>query len=404
MENNISELSKVFEPELLTELMKLPVNSFEKGFKFPGNAEDPNAVPIVIKGHINVSKEDSKGRSFPVYTINEGESCIIALNAIIHSSKNRNQVGIAGEDVETVMVSAEQSTVWIDKYKSWRKYIFDLYGKRLNELLTQHEVVTEQKDQITTKNEKINSSIKYARRIQNAVMPSKEYISGIISDYFVLNKPKDIVSGDFYWVEQKKNKLIIVAADSTGHGVPGAFMSMLGISMLNEIVNKEKCTSAGMILTELRRKIKASLKQTGEKDEQKDGFDMALCLIDLETHKLEFAGAYNPLYLIRKGELMEIKADKMPVGIHIKEKESFTTHETNLQHNDHIYIFSDGFADQFGGEKNQKFKAKAFKKLLLNIQGETLDVQKTILSDTFENWKGKYEQMDDVLVFGMKIN
>ena len=271
-------------------------------------------------------------------------------------------------------------------------------------MLHQHEVVTEQRDQISTKNEKINSSIKYARRIQKAVMPSADYLNKILPDYFIFNKPRDIVSGDFYWVGQNNNKLIVVAADSTGHGVPGAFMSMLGISLLNEVTGKDIKIGAAMILNELRTKIKISLKQTGEKDEQKDGFDMAICLIDLEKRKMEFAGAYNPLYLIRGNKLIEIKADKMPVGIHIKEKKNFTTHETDLQSGDHIYLFSDGYTDQFGGEKNQKFKAKRFKDLLLNIQGESLELQKEKLSETFENWRGKEEQVDDVLVFGVKID
>ena len=404
VKNQYTELQKTFEPELLKELKKLEVFKFEKGFKFQAKTDEPGAIPIVIKGFINVTKTDEKGRSYPIYTINQGESCIIAINAIIHSTTNKGQEGIAGESTETIVVSAEQSRIWIDKYSSWRNYIFDLYGKRLEELLRQHELVTEQKDIITVKNEKINNSIKYARRIQNAVMPTPEYLTEILPDYFILNKPRDIVSGDFYWVEKKNNKLVVVAADSTGHGVPGAFMSMLGISMLNEIVNKEDCTGAGMILTELREKTKAILKQSGEQDEQKDGFDMALCIIDFENKKLEYAGAYNPLYLIRNNKLKEIKADKMPVGIHIKEKKNFTTHETELKSDDHIYLFSDGFIDQFGGEKNQKFKTKSFKDLIMSVHNKPLQTQKTILSDTFEEWKKDTDQLDDVLIFGIKID
>ena len=234
-------------------------------------------------------------------------------------------------------------------------------------------------------------------------MPSSEYLKEILPNYFILNKPKDIVSGDFYWIEQKDNKLIIVIADSTGHGVPGAFMSMLGVSMLNEIVNKDETIVAGVILTELREKVKSSLKQTGGNNDQKDGFDMAISIIDLENKKLEFAGAYNPLFLIRNNELIEIKADKMPIGIHIKEKDYFTTHKINLNENDSVYMFSDGFADQFGGENNKKFKIKSFKSLLLNIQNKSLQEQHSHLINTFEKWKGDSEQVDDVLVFGVKI-
>ncbi len=396
-------LEIIFEKELLYEIIKLPIYKFPKGHNFQSNKEQAGSIPIVIKGNIDVSKTDSKGRDYPIYTIKQGESCIIAIDAIIHSSNNMGQKGIATVDTETVVVSAEQSKKWIDEYPSWRKYIFDLYGKRLNDLITQHEIVTEQRDLISVRNDKINNSIKYASRIQKAVMPTQEYMNKVLPDFFLLNKPRDIVSGDFYWVEQKDNKIILVAADSTGHGVPGAFMSMLGVSMLNEIVNKDALTGANAILNELREKIKASLKQTGDRNEQKDGFDMALCIIDIENKILEFAGAYNPLYLIRKGELIEIKADKMPVGIHIKEKDSFTVHETVLQTNDHIYMFSDGFADQTGGVKKQKFMTKNFKSLLLDIHTNSLTEQKQILSDTFTNWKGDYEQTDDVLIFGLKI-
>jgi serine phosphatase RsbU (regulator of sigma subunit) len=404
LENYISELSNRFEPELVEEIMQLPVSKFEKGFVMEGSTSEPNSIPLLVKGSIDVSKVDKKGRRYPVYTINQGESCIIAIDAVIHSSANRGQEGIVKEDAEMVMIGVEQSTIWIDKYPLWRKYIFDLYGQRLNELLHQHEVVTEQRDQILDKNERINDSIKYAKRIQDAVMPSTDYLDEILPDYFILNKPRDIVSGDFYWVGHKEHKLIVVAADSTGHGVPGAFMSMLGVSLLNEVTSTGEHKSAGTILNEVRLKIKKSLKQTGERDEQKDGFDMALCIIDLENNKLEFAGAYNPLYLIRNHDLIEIKADKMPVGIHIKERGLFTTHETNLQSNDKIYMFSDGYIDQFGGDKGQKFKTKAFKELILSVREKPVEMQKNILLETFENWKGNYDQVDDLLVFGIKID
>ena len=366
--------------------------------------DKPMLVPIVIKGFVDVSKKDEQGKKVHMYTIEEGESCIITLNAIIHSENNKQQEGIAGDYTESIMVSAEKAKIWITKYPLWREYIFDLYGKRLNDLILQNQVVSSQKGQITDKNKRINSSIKYAARIQQAVLPSEEYMTKVLPQYFILNKPRDIVSGDFYWVEEKDNKLIIVVADSTGHGVPGAFMSMLGISMLTEIVNKEICLGANEILNELRKKIKTSLKQTGEQSEQKDGFDMAVCIIDSQTKELEFAGAYNSLYLIREGELDEIKADRMPVGVHLKEKSSFTSHQTLLQTGDSIYLFSDGFADQFGGNEQQKFKIKNFKKLLLTIHKQTLTQQKQQLEEIFDNWQGKNHQTDDVLVFGMKIN
>jgi serine phosphatase RsbU (regulator of sigma subunit) len=402
--DNFVNIQNKFEPELYEELRTLSIDRFEKGDQFAMCKDKPMLVPIVIKGFVDVSKKDEQGKKVHMYTIEEGESCIITLNAIIHSENNKQQEGIAGDYTESIMVSAEKAKIWITKYPLWREYIFDLYGKRLNDLILQNQVVSSQKGQITDKNKRINSSIKYAARIQQAVLPSEEYMTKVLPQYFILNKPRDIVSGDFYWVEEKDNKLIIVVADSTGHGVPGAFMSMLGISMLTEIVNKEICLGANEILNELRKKIKTSLKQTGEQSEQKDGFDMAVCIIDSQTKELEFAGAYNSLYLIREGELDEIKADRMPVGVHLKEKSSFTSHQTLLQTGDSIYLFSDGFADQFGGNEQQKFKIKNFKKLLLTIHKQTLTQQKQQLEEIFDNWQGKNHQTDDVLVFGMKIN
>lgn len=404
MQYDYSALEKIFEPELITEIKKLEVFNFPKGFVFDRNSDAPGGVPIVIKGKIEVTKQDEKGRRFNIYNISKGESCIIALDAIIQSSKNIGQEGIVVEDTQTVLVSANLSELWIDKFPSWRKFIFNLFSKRLKDLITQQGIVTEQRDQISQKNEKISNSIKYAGRIQQAVLPAEAYMQQILPDYFVLNRPRNIVSGDFYWVEQKEQKLIIVVADSTGHGVPGAFMSMLGVSMLSEIVNKEIDTGANQILNKLRERIKASLKQTGEQNEQKDGFDMALCIIDTEKNNLHFAGAYNPLLLIRKGELIEIKADRMPVGIYIKEKDSFTLHQKELQKGDLIYLFSDGFADQLGGENNQKFKIRNFKNLLVEISSKPLSEQKQILTQTFDNWKGNQNQTDDMLVMGIKIN
>lgn len=402
-ELTIEELKQKFEEPLVSELLAHPVNYLEEGQTLGEIGKDVNAIPFVLKGSVRVFLKDNKGNEILIYNVYPGESCIMAITSTLESSKANGQ-GRVNEPTEMLFISSELSQEWMRKYETWRQFVVHLYSMRLKDLLTQHEIVTEQKNEIAEKSESINSSIRYASRIQDAVLPSHSYMQKILPDFFVLNKPKDIVSGDFYWVGQKGNKLIVVAADSTGHGVPGAFMSMLGIMLLNEIVNKNECKSAGDILTELREKIKSSLKQTGERYEQKDGFDMALSLIDLEEKKIQFAGAYNPLYLIRKEKLTEIKADKMPVGIYVKETENFTTQETDLQSGDHLYMFSDGFIDQFGGERNQKFRSKPFKDLILSIKNKPLETQKAILSETFENWKGNNEQVDDVLIFGLKIN
>ncbi len=264
------------------------------------------------------------------------------------------------------------------------------------ELTKKNKLISKQKEDIT-------DSIKYAKRIQNAVLPQEQNIEDSINDYFILFKPRDIVSGDFYWTTKKDGQVIIAAADCTGHGVPGAFMSMLGISFLNEIVNKYEFSKASDILNILRQHIINTLGQTGKSDEAKDGMDIALCIIDYNKMFLQFAGAYNPLYLIRNGELSITKGDKMPIGIYITEQKNFSNHEFSLNKGDTIYLFSDGYADQFGGSKAGKFMTKPFKKLLLEIQNETMKRQKEILNETIEKWKGNLDQIDDILVIGIKI-
>jgi hypothetical protein len=200
-----------------------------------------------------------------------------------------------------------------------------------DEIQAQKEQVEKAKDKIEKQQKSIMDSIHYASRIQEAVLPPDEYLHQILGEHFVLFKPRDIVSGDFYWATQRGNKTVIVAADCTGHGVPGAFMSMLGISFLNEIVNKEEVLQANIILNRLRENVKRSLRQTGKENEAKDGMDLALCILDMEKMELQFAGAYNPLYLLRDGEIQKVKADRMPIGIYLREKESFANNIVKIQ-------------------------------------------------------------------------
>ncbi len=262
--------------------------------------------------------------------------------------------------------------------------------------------ITRYLKEIESKNTLITDSILYAESIQNAILPDMEFMKKEMPEHFVLLKPKDIVSGDFYWVKKINNFLIIAAVDCTGHGVPGAFMSMLGTSFLNETVSKAKFDKANEILERLRKMVKVSLKQTGKDIEQKDGMDMALCILDLDNKEMQYAGAYNPLYLIRDGELIEYKADRQPVGFHYVEKE-FTNHVIRLQEGDAIYIFSDGFYDQLGGAKNKKFMSKNFQSLLLEINKKSMDQQKDLLDKTLKEWMKNMEQIDDILVMGIRV-
>ncbi len=282
------------------------------------------------------------------------------------------------------------------------------------EIKAQSELIKSQSDkiseqyQITVKQkQEIVDSINYAKRIQQAIFPTKEYIDKILNDHFILFKPRDIVSGDFYWMRKIKNFIIVVAADSTGHGVPGAFMSMLGVSFLNEIVSAKSLDNAGEILNRLRDKVKKSLHQTDVNSVSQDGMDIAFYIINTETLELQYSGAYNPLFIVRKNqeaELIEIKADRQPIAIFMREKE-FSSYNIQLQKGDCLYTFSDGYADQFGGQKGQKFKLKNFKQILLDIYDLPMKEQKHILKSTLEDWMGnQHEQLDDILVLGVRVD
>lgn len=260
-----------------------------------------------------------------------------------------------------------------------------------------------QREIIIGKNKEIMADIRYASRIQQAILPNIDFINNTIDEYFILHQPKSHVSGDFYWVSSLGSKKIVAVGDCTGHGLSGALMHILGSVYLNEIVSKGNFTTASEILEQLRDNIMKSLNQTGESGEAQDGLDIALCIIDCENKELQFAGANNPLYILKKGNLTEIKGNRMPVGIHINFDKPFTNHLVHLESNAIIYLFSDGYADQFGGPKGKKFRYKQFKELLLKISNEPMNIQKEILNNTHDKWRGSTEQIDDILVFGIKI-
>jgi ligand-binding sensor domain-containing protein/serine phosphatase RsbU (regulator of sigma subunit) len=272
----------------------------------------------------------------------------------------------------------------------------------LEEIQIQRNLAEKQRDQIMLQKKEITDSIKYAERIQKATLPPENFTNKIISDSFVLFKPKDIVSGDFYWVGETENKLIIAAADCTGHGVPGAFMSMLGISFLNKIVNEKGIDKSDEILNRLRSNVIDQLHQSQEDDQSKDGMDLALVSIDKHSLTLEFSGANNPMYLIRNKTDEIFKPDKMPIAI-FDIMDSFSSTTVEMQKGDVYYIFSDGFADQFGGDNMKKLKYKPFREKLTEISHLPMKEQKQILDDFFSEWKGNLEQIDDVLVIGFRI-
>lgn len=258
-------------------------------------------------------------------------------------------------------------------------------------------------DIIEEKNNDITSSISYARRIQNAMLPRISEMKGLSRHIFILYLPKDIISGDFYWFSEAGGKIILVAGDCTGHGVPGALMSMLGISFLEEIVNKQHITSPGIILDELSMQIRSALRQKGDYSDTKDGMDISICDIDKSSQTIRYSGANNNLFVISGGELNEYKADRMAAGYNEEVDRTFTETEIPVKVGDMIYMFSDGYSDQFGGPGNKKYKNFRLKETLLGIQNLTLGKQKIHLEKEFHNWRGENTQVDDVLIIGYKV-
>jgi serine phosphatase RsbU (regulator of sigma subunit) len=298
---------------------------------------------------------------------------------------------------------------------------------QLEKIEKQHKEIHNQKSEIEIKNKNIVDSIVYASSIQNALLPSKDKLNKHFPDNFVLNKPRDIVSGDFYWVKEINSTLFFAVADCSGHGVPGAFMSILGISLLNEIVSENQnniSLEPGIILGELRQRVKLSLHQTTEKYDTQDGMDISFCQVDLNNFKLKYAGAHNPAYIIRNSDfflensdylnpednpnqenkLIVLKADRMPIGVHPIDIHCFTTQEFQLKKGDSLYLFSDGYVSQFGGTDDKKFKTAHFQDLLMKIQDRSMKMQEVVLDQMLVAWQGEQEQVDDILILGIRIN
>ena len=283
-------------------------------------------------------------------------------------------------------------------------------SEKNEELEQQNLNLALQRDEIHEQKQAITDSIEYAKRIQTATLPPDKVLKNLLPKHFILYKPLQIVSGDFYWLTKKQGKIIVAVADCTGHGVPGAFMSMLGSALLNDIVNNMEALQGNLILNELRDRVISSLRQTGEADEARDGMDISLCVIDREHLNLQFAGAHNPLYHIRQGKLTELKADTMPIGISPETKKPFKNHQLSLRKDDTLYLFTDGYVDQFGGEKRKRFKTSRLKSLLFDMQDKNMSDQKTMLEQTLHEWMGlsglyerEYGQIDDIIVMGIKV-
>jgi serine phosphatase RsbU (regulator of sigma subunit) len=291
----------------------------------------------------------------------------------------------------------EKFNMMISQLESYTYELEEKVKERTLKIEKQKEEIEEQKKHIT-------DSIYYARRIQNAILPSFHVIDAYLKDYFILYLPKDIVSGDFYWMHGSDGVCMIAAVDCTGHGVPGAFMSIVGFNQLNYAVSVKKARKASLIMDELNAGVINTLNENLNESSIKDGMDMALCIFDLEQKKVEFAGANNPMILIRNGEVNMYKGDRFPIGVYEgKGQKPFTNNEIDINDGDCIYMFSDGYPDQFGGPDNKKFMLRRFQELLLEVHKLPMNQQKDILTQRLAEWRGDNEQVDDVLVIGIRV-
>ncbi len=360
----------------------------------------------------------------------ENEHSIKFMEAKFEAEKKQKEIELLNKDKKLNEEKIKQDDILIKAFfyggivlllaLSFVIYAFANKRRANKKLVSLNNEVHRQRNQLLEKNQAITDSILYASRIQNALLTSEHYIKRFIPEFFIINQPKDIVSGDFYWAYHQDHKMYFMCADCTGHGVPGAFMSLLGINFLNEIVIEKKISSPDLVLNELRKEIILSLNQQGSA-ETKDGMDCSFCCIDTASTSAMIAAANNPVWIIRPPEgglkqdangkfmmspgfkLTELKPDKMPVGKSPRDETPFTLKNYQLKKGDCIYMFSDGFADQFGGPKGKKMKYKLLKETILKHCHLSMSEQRTVLQKLFAEWKKDLEQVDDVLVMGIKV-
>lgn len=326
------------------------------------------------------------------------------------------RAAVAGNNEITRL--SERFNMMIAQLEAYYNELEQMVKERTLKIEKQKEEILAQRDELASINTELHSanteieeqkthimdSIFYARRIQTAILPSHLMMERYLPSSFVLYLPKDIVSGDFYWMHESNGHIMVAAVDCTGHGVPGAFMSIVGFNQLNHAVTDSGAIMASDILDKLNKGVIETLNEGSSSTSIRDGMDMALCVFPPEKNKLYFAGANNPLIIIRNNEIIKIKGDKLPIGAYEgKEQASFTNHEIEIMPGDCLYLFSDGYADQFGGESDKKFLINRFLKLLLEIHKHPLDEQKQILQERLDRWMGKNSQVDDILVIGIKV-
>mgnify|MGYP006132841785 FL=1 len=284
------------------------------------------------------------------------------------------------------------------------RFLEEKVRQRTAEVVKQKEEIDQQKEQLEEYFLQVTDSIKYAQKIQEAILPPESYVRKLLPDSFIFYRPKDIVSGDFYWLGEAEDRVYFAAVDCTGHGVPGAFMSIVGYNQLKQAIITTNGGTPAEILDHLNIGVSETLHQKDENSTSKDGMDVAICSLNHKTKELQYSGAFNPLYLLRDGEIVQTKGDKFPIGSFLDgATPSFTNHKLQLLDGDILYIFSDGYADQFGGPRGKKMMYKKFRDTLIANSQKDLSVQKELLRDSLHGWMGEEEQVDDILVIGVKV-
>ena len=392
---------------------KLEQINIETGALIIRKGEEGNAMFVLMKGKVKIhdgehviaymeqgnyfgefSLLDEAPRSMSVSAVEEVHLVKISRELFFELFQSQPEVGKKIISALTRRLRSQNESI-VRQLRNREAELTQLVDERTRDLQLRNE-------EISQKNREITDNVNYAKRIQTAILPAEQTIYSTLSKSFVLYQPKDIVSGDFYAYFPQPGGAMIIAADCTGHGVTGAFLSVVGSSLLNQMINEKKITDPGKILDALHDAMIETLNQRS--GESTDGMDIAICSVDLFNNKLSYAGANRPLWMIRENELMVVQPNKFPVGgLQIVHEENFQSHHFDLQKNDTFYIFSDGYADQFGGEFGKKFMTKKLKDTFLNIQQLSMQEQKEYLLKCFEEWKGNHEQVDDVLLIGVRV-
>jgi serine phosphatase RsbU (regulator of sigma subunit) len=400
--------------QLLSQLYEMLADKMEKGNKISGfesasilrkKALDELKKYILIKDSINLAEQRNNKKNMEVQF--EFEKKVAAEKSM---NEKKQMKMLQEQKMLKIFIYLSIGIILLIVffsymiYKSWKK------TQRQKMIIeTAHHEIEKQKNMLEEKNKDITDSIHYASRIQQALITGENYLSKFTSNYFIFFKPRDIVSGDFYWVSAIKenndanDKILILTGDCTGHGVPGAFMSLLNISLLNQVVIERKITRPDLILNEIRSSVIKILNPNSESIDKKDGMDCVLFSIDIKNQTLQAACANNSFCIIRNEHLIEVEPDKIPVGYSHDNHRAFNLHELNLEKGDMLFTYTDGYADQFGGPNGKKFKNKNLKQLFLSLSNKSVFEQKKEINHVFDTWKGNLDQVDDVLVIGIRI-